>query len=283
MPPNSNNIPLPMGNNMNPSRVLGITQEQRGSELQAGARAELIPSPVTYALSSITGRVLAKLFLRMGAPKTLQNYAALRPFAMMEAVRRALPPGKAYAKVLDPFAGYTPAYLWLAEEMPQTIFYEADLPSVLTDKQRRLKTANNVAIPPNLFFKPAQWKTDTLEKVLDNQKMDVIVFDSAYLSHDDLVQLLQVFAANLTPQGAIVSLVPWSPGIRELAQASRMFRMQVGDYAGSVETVAEIRTIYQQTVFHDVNVMMLTEMADHLDKPAPANVEVVVIARRSKF
>lgn len=50
-----------------------------GATLQAGARAILIPSPITNALSTFTGRIAAQAMLVMGVRQSRMNKGMLRP------------------------------------------------------------------------------------------------------------------------------------------------------------------------------------------------------------
>ena len=144
------NSGLPMSRDTSSYKLLGNSQEQRGSEIQAAARAELIPTPETRALSSPAGRVFARLARNIGLNQNLQNYLAFRPFGVMEVLRRAIPPETEQPHLLDPIAGYTPQMIWLAQQMPHARVYEVDLPEVIRDKAQRLRSHKDVVIPPNL-------------------------------------------------------------------------------------------------------------------------------------
>ncbi|HEX2619181.1 MAG TPA: hypothetical protein VHL11_03510, partial [Phototrophicaceae bacterium] len=100
-------IPTPL--NMPPGAwVLGHNQKQGTSTIQAGARAILIPSDLTRALSSIKGRVAAQTVLMMGGAGKVINYASIRPYAINEVIKRVMSKDVAHPLIIDPAAGYSP-------------------------------------------------------------------------------------------------------------------------------------------------------------------------------
>src|SRR5690606_24303028 len=104
-------------------RALHFNQEVGiGSHLQAGARAQLIDTPLTKALSSRRGRMLARTmqYLFRGNIDALMNYAIMRPYAVMEAIKIALGKTPEHKIVVDPAAGLSPVLYWMAQRFPET-------------------------------------------------------------------------------------------------------------------------------------------------------------------
>ena len=257
---------------------LGHTQKQGGgSTLQAGGRAILIPSKITTALSTLQGRAAARTMLLMGVSKALMNYTAMRPFAMMESIRRALPAGVEKPLVVDPAGGYSPQLIWLAEEMPNVEFVEIDLPRVIRDKKRRL---SGFHLPPNIRFVEADLSNTMLHEALDGQKPHVVITLAAYLAYDKFTNLLHYLQGILAEGGAVVAPFPYAPGVDDLARNSRLFRRFAGEPAGIVNSEDEIRGIMTKASFKAVTIYKFSDIAKDLEKPIPADIEIVAIARR---
>lgn len=271
---------MPMSRAVSEAKLLGFTQEQRGSELQAAARAELIPTPETRALSSRIGRVFAKLARRVGISQELQNYFAFRPFGMMEMLKRGIPAGCPQPHILDPLGGYTPQMLWLARDLPHARVYEIDLPDVIQDKAKRLRNAKDVVIPPNLTWYGANLYERSLSEVLKGQKMHVIIGMGAFLTPPEYVRLLHYLGENLTPDGAIVGNLPWKPGMTALAESSLLYRVQVGPLPGATDDLNQVRGMFYEAGFYDVSFTNYVELAQALRQPTPANLELLILARR---
>ena len=117
--------------------VLGYAQEQRGSELQAGARAELMKTPLTKALVSLRGRMIARILFSLHPPEPFLNYVKMRSLALTHVMKSSLIPQTA-GLLVDLHAGYSPMGVMLADELPRHRILEIDMPEVIHDKQQRL-------------------------------------------------------------------------------------------------------------------------------------------------
>ena len=259
------------------SWVLGHNQAQGGSELQAGARADLIPSPITKALSSFKGRVAAKTmrFMFSGSLEPLLNYAALRPFAEMEAVRLALGAKPADKLVLDPAAGFAPQFYWLAQEFPQTRFMELDPLRSIEEKRYLL---HPFGIPENLRLKAADLSVIPLDEVL-SERADVIMALGAYVKHSAYQDLLHYLKDVLKHDGRVIGSFPFAPAVENLSQNSAIFRRVAGDPAGIVHSEAQLRGIFEKAGYEIEAILKFSELAKKWDKPTPADIEIIVVAR----
>jgi hypothetical protein len=271
---------IPMSRDRSSYKLLGSTHEARGSEIQAAARAELIPTAETRALSSPAGRVFARLARSIGINQSLQNYLAFRPFGMIEMLKRAIPPGITHPHILDPVAGYTPQMIWLAQQMPNAHVYEVDMPEVISDKAQRLRNGKGVVIPQNLTWYGENLRETPLSKVLDEKKMHVIIAMSAFLRPAEYVRLLRYLGENLTADGTIVGTIPWQAGMDALARVSLLYRVQVGPLPGVVDNVDVIYERYRDAGFSDITITSFPELARELGYPEPADIERLVLAKR---
>jgi hypothetical protein len=257
--------------------VLGHNQLQSGSELQAGARADLIPSPITKALSSFKGRAAAKTmrFMFSGQLEPLLNYAALRPFAEMEAVKIALGDTPENKLVLDPAAGFAPQFFWLAEEMPETRFMEIDLVRWIEEKRYLL---HPFGIPENLRLKGADLAAVPLHEVL-SERADVILGIGAYVKHSAYQDMLEYLKRVLKDKGKVIGSFPFAPGVENLSQNSLIFRRLAGNPDGIVFSEEQLRKIFEGAGYELEAIVKFTDVAKKLNKPMPADIEIIAIAR----
>ncbi|MGJ3239361.1 MAG: hypothetical protein ACFE0Q_11695 [Anaerolineae bacterium] len=258
--------------------VLGHNQQQgAGSHLQAGARAELIPSPITRALSTFGGRIAAQTMQYMfrGSVEPLLNYVAFRPYALMEAIRFALGEHPRDKIVLDPASGYSPVYYWLAQQLPHTQFIEMDQEKMIDGKHKAL---DPFGIAQNLGFHAVDLSTTPLHTVQSNP-VDVMVLLGAYVDHGAYADLLRYVPHLLKQDGYIVSIFPNKEGIENFQENSAIFSRIVSEPRGAVNDLSEIITLFKESEFKLKRVISLSELADKHHKPVPADVELIAIAR----
>jgi hypothetical protein len=259
--------------------VLGHNQLQSGSEMQAGARAQLLPSPVTQALSTIRGRIASRTvaMLFYGRMMGIMNYVALRPFAMMDAVRTALADcPEPHPLVIDPAAGYSSQLIWQAEEMPDLQCLEIDLPAIIQDKRIRLQS---IDLPPNFTMLEADLSQVRLHEVLGEQRASVIMVPGSYVNHDDYRDLLGYLRHVLTPTGKVISTFADARGVENLRANSALFARFGGNISGFVHEDQDIYRIFEQANYQILNIMKLSEIAVKLRKPLPADIEILVISQ----
>ncbi|MEO1646119.1 MAG: hypothetical protein AAFR67_13095, partial [Chloroflexota bacterium] len=249
--------------------VFGVTQQQgSGSQLQAGARAQFIDSPITRALSTLRGRVAAQTveFMFRGQVTPLINYAVLRPFAMQYAIKQALRQSASGKHVVDPAGGYSPVFYWLAETFPATTFTELDTVATITQKQNALASFD---MPDNLHLQVADLTQTPIHTVL-SAKPDVILALGAYVSHTAYRQLLHYLSNTLNQGAMVVGAFPFLPGIENFRQNSTIFSKIVAEPLGVVSSIQTLEGIFADTPFELCDVYRLTDLARMLDKPLPA-------------
>lgn len=258
------------------TRVLGHNQKQNGSVLQAGARALLIPSEITKALCSSQGRIAAQTIMMMGASEKLLNYAALRPYAIMEVIRRHFPHDVENPVILDPTTGYGPEYIWLAQDYPQAQFIEMDRPDVIRDKVQRLK---RFSLPPNLSYEGVDLARIPLHEALDGRQVNMMVVLGTYVHAADFGELLLYLRSVLAPGGIVIAPFPYQVGLSDFVRANIVFGRFTSASAGVVNNSAEVDDIFRRAGYQDISVYTFTELARDLNKPEPYDIELIGVGR----
>ena len=259
------------------SWVLGHTQKQGGSHLQAGVRALHSSSKLTQALSTLRGRMAARTMMAMGVDQKLLNYASFRPYAMAEIIKRHLPADVAFPTVVDPAGGYSPQSLWLAESMPNVECIEID---TVTNVQGKRSCLNGFKLPKNFKMVPADLEIIPLHYVLQRHTINVIVALAAYVESRHFVQLLKYLRQIMPEDGVIVAPFPYAPGIENLARNSLLFRKLAGVPLGMVQSELHIGGMFTQAGFSSIQFYKLSELAGELGKPVPSDVEIIAVATR---
>ena len=264
--------------NLTGSWVLGHNQRESGSELFAGARAQLLSSRLTHSLSTLNGRIAARTMLLMAhTDDRVQNYAAFRTYGMMEVTRRVLYQVPSPSPVvLNPVAGYSPAYIWLAEEMPDVYFIDMDSPEVNQYKQTRLSWCS---LPENLSFKAADLSVTPLHEALSGLRPDVVVALAAFSTVDDFAHLLRYLRHVMVEGGWVIAPFPYAPGIEHLSRNVTMFQRFAGKPRGLVHDIEHIHRILDVAGYHNIDVFKMSQLAQDLQMPQPADVEVIAMAQ----
>jgi O-methyltransferase involved in polyketide biosynthesis len=256
--------------------LLGRAVEQSGSELQAGTRAELAPTPITQALASLQGRVTAKVLARLVQKEAL-NFITGRTPALLDVMRRTVPPGVAHPLLVDVGVGYSPLTLQLAEALPQARVVEIDLPAVIEERQRRLSRAK-IALPSNIRTLAVDLRHTALNEILDSEQPHGLTFTGAYLTHEEQASVLGALRRMLAYGGAVVCMLPWEDGLRQVEQAARLFKRTIGELPGVMRDEASIRAVFAQAGYRDVTIYRLAESL-RLKTPV-IDLEVIALGRR---
>lgn len=260
--------------------VLGFNQKQNGSVLQAGTRAVLSDSPLLKALSNSQGRIAAQAMMMMGIDIRLMNYAALRPHAIMEVIRRMMPslPSGDQSVILDPCTGYGAEYIWLAEEYPHCTFLEMDRPDIIQQKQKRLKAFK---LPQNIQLLSADLQDVTLQSALEGRSVDLIALLPTYVSHTQFIETLKYVRQTgiLKPGGVVLAPFTYQIGFADFARASQIFKRFASEPKGTVQTFDQIHEVFATAGYSDTQVFPFTELAVDLGKPTPFDLEVVSVGR----
>lgn len=255
------------------SALLGRNQQQGASELQAGARAELMPSPLTQALSSSRGRLIYQTTKFMIKHDGFRNYVAIRIPLAKQVIQGAIPFQNTRPLIVELDVGFSPLSILLAQELPNATVIELDTEDVIQKRRERLKGA---ILPSNLESVVADLTAISLLDALGGRKPDIIEFTGAYHTYDELVEILNYFQSILNDGGSLAMYLPWQPAQEEIRAAVRFFKRQVGGYPGMVKNEDEIKAIFSRSNFKSHTVVFPSKYA-HRQKPL--DVEVMVLAK----
>lgn len=250
---------------------LGHTSGQRGAEILAGFRAEKYPSPDTLALSRLSGRIIARLLMRMASSDAPANFTAAR-FAIIEALtHRALPPDEEHPIIVEIAAGMSPRGLRLARHLPRAQVIEVDLPDVIREKQERLKRAKKVEIPPNIMWLSADLGTTPLSVVLDGKLADVVAAEGLlpYFFPKEITEITRGVLECLKPGGKFIADTPSRAGMEQLKQIMGFFSQQAGKLKGVVSSEAEAQQMLLDAGYQSVNVYLATQLAEEFKLHTP--------------
>ena len=247
---------------------LGSTSGQRGAEIIAALRAELFPSPETLALARLAGRAIAWMVMRLEKNPAALNFVAVRPGAMTHLVSQNLPPNGTF---VDLAVGFHPRGPILARQRPDVRLIEVDLPSVITDRKRRLESKLPGGIPSNIEFRAADLGVKPLKEVLGDLKADVICSEglNAYFSPTQITQIAAGIRECLKPGGVYVTDISWEVGMREAQKATRFFSSQAGRYLGIMKDEAAMRQLLLKAGYSAVEAHLPSKLAAELGLPTP--------------
>jgi hypothetical protein len=273
---------IPYKPNRADSFILGRTQEQSGSELQAGLRAELDPTPVTMALSSMRGRVVAQTMSYIVHHQGARHFSASRIKLLHAVMLQELSSAIQHPITLTIATGFSPLCLMLAESLPQGKIIEIDLPDVIRKRRTRLRRANDITIPENIVTYDSDLKSIPLTDILGDDRPHIMDFTSAYYPQDEMIRLAAYLHSILQPGGVLVTYTPYAPGVDAVRSATRFFKNQIGDLPGMVSNTAEAVAVYQKAGFETVEVKLPSVLAEEIDLPRPMlDIEILVIARKA--
>lgn len=250
---------------------LGRTSGQRGAEILAGLRAELLPSPESMALARFGGRAIARLAMAMEKNPAALNFIVARLLGITRLIQQNLPVEDDNLWLVDIAAGFSPRGIHLAQSRPTAQVIEVDLPDVVREKEVRLRRARNLYIPPNLSWRSADLAVMPLANVLDGEPVDVISAEglNAYLTPHDITRTATRIRECLKPGGVYVSDIPWTEGMHHAQQATRFFSRQAGTYKGVVDSTEEMRELMFAAGYKEVLVYKPSESAAELGLPTP--------------
>ena len=259
-------------------RILQFNQEVGvGSHLQAGARAERIASPITRALGTKRGLMMARVakILFRGNIEALLNYAAIRPYALMEAVRIVLGDNPEHKTIVDPAAGYSPDFYWLAQEYPDTSFVEFDIHEVIEFKRAAFYPHG---IPSNLRLRPIDLSRQELHQV-QTERVDAMVILGAYVSHKDFQDALTYLDYMIQDKGYLIIPFPYKPGIDNFTDNSFIFTKLVSTPAGALNKASDLEKIFEGTNFSLQQTIKLSDFAEREGRATPADIELIAIVQ----
>ncbi len=253
---------------------LGRTAGQRTAEIFAGLRAEMMPSPETAALSRLSGRVIARLLMRLGKQE-LFNFVPIRLGGFKGLIEQALPPGApAGTVIVEVGSGFSPRGLQLARAMPNAEVIEIDLPDVVEEKQARLQKIREQALPPNLSWYGADLGMTPLKEVLGGKRADIIAAEGLlpYFTFEEITKIARGMRESLKPGGVFVADLGYisTEGAQQASDVVRLFRRQTRTSPGSVQSEAMALKLFEDAGYEDVKLYRMPQVAEMFDLPRPA-------------
>lgn len=279
---------LPYFNQPDEDRMaLGFTPSTRSAELVAGARAALLKTDETTALSKLAGRLVSRVISDLDRKNNIMWIFSARMIAIEHLTQRYFPQDQPGLFMVDIAAGFSPRGLHLAQRYPQAEVVEIDLPDVVTEKKRRLEKGK-IEIPPNLRWIEADLGKSNLHDVLEGRKANLITNEglTLYLTPAENERLFHQAASSLLPDGLFIVEIFFRDKFLKIQQdpsvrtaASFVLRM-VGNVPGLMENSdaalqALLRADFEAVVEHPV-----VDMMDELGQPRPYDVNSILVARK---
>lgn len=269
--------PDPMG--------IGSTQGQRAAEIIAAIRAMLLPTPEAQALTRISGRVVARMFLQVaGNMRDGANIIAVRTAAFSRIVKDYLA-DKPDALVVELAAGFSPRGIQLARKMPGIRVVEIDLPDVLQEKLRRLRMARHITIPANIDWREGDLSTESLTSMLHYEKADVIVMEGLlpYFTREDCVNILRQAHDNLKPGGICLCDILYRKQMEEVLRLGAFihYRRQAGSTRYAAADIEEIHLLFEEAGFAGSSAYVPSALAEQWSLLRPVrDYSFFVVGRR---
>lgn len=253
---------------------LGRTGGQRTAEIFAGLRAELMPSTETHALSLRSGRMMAKLMMRVARPKVL-NFVPIRLGGFTGLIQQSIAQNiYGDVTIVEMGAGFSPRGLHLARTMPNAIVIEIDLPDVIEEKQKRLSRIPNFTPPANLLWRSADLGVTPLADVLNGEAADVVTAEGLlpYFSLEEITQIGKSVRDCLKPGGKFIADIGYmtAQGKQQAGQLVRIFNRQTRTTPGTVTEPETARQLFVDADFSQVQMYSMPEVAQMYDLPQPA-------------
>jgi len=256
----------------NPSS-LGRTAGQRTAEIFAGLRAEILPSPETIALSQMSGRLAARLMMKLAKPE-LFNFVPVRLGGFTGLIRQMLTRDGGSALLVELAAGFSPRGLQLAQAFPFLEVIEIDLPDVVNEKQKRLRHIPNLQLPPNLSWRAADLGKIPLSHLLEGRLANIVSAEGLlpYFSYRDITRVAGQIQLSLKPGGTFLAdmgyLTP--EGIHQSNRVIQMFRRQTRTMPGTVNDEDTARQLFVDAGYPQITIYKMPEIAEMFDLPRPA-------------
>ncbi len=259
--------------------IVSQSQSVHVAEFYAGAYAEVIPSPLTRALSSFQGRLISRTvnMLFLGHLEPILYYYAIRPYSLMAAIRYALSARTDVRPlVVDPLAGFNTHLYWLAQEMPHVDFLELDFPELIQTKRDRLR---GFQIPPNLQMEAVDYTSVSLGEALGERRATVMIASAMQIQPAAFVNVLEYLRDVLTPNGSVIGCFPLSRGVEHLQRNLKMVSRFIGEIPGMIDDEQQIIDLFANSSYDLQKICTLAETALRMGKATPAEVEVFAIGK----
>lgn len=284
--PNAGNLPH-FNQKDEDKMALGHTPSTRSAELVAGARAILLDTKETVALSSMAGRIIARVLTDTGGKINVLWFFPARMMAIEALTERLVPSDKPDLLLVDVAAGFSPRGLHMARRYPQAQVIEVDLPDMVAEKKQRL-SRGKIEIPSNLSWIEADLGKTTLGEVLEGRQADFITSEglTLYLSPEENQRFFQQMQASLKPGGVFMFEAYFKDKFQTLRQspnintvASFVLRM-VGNVPGIMPDMNTARQYLSDAGFAHSVEYPVTDMMDELHHPKPVDIISIVVSRK---
>ncbi|MFZ4828501.1 MAG: hypothetical protein ACOYLB_14210 [Phototrophicaceae bacterium] len=249
--------------------IMGQAQLQRGSEIQAGARAEVIPSPLTHALSSFGGRVSAQMFRTFGFPSDAFNFIGARIRVLGYLMQTHVPSTVPHPILVDPVAGFSTLGYDNATAIPHGEHIDLNRQDTIDELERRLARAKDVTLPSNYKRIGVDYMYTTLTQAIGNRPVDVINANCAYFMRFHNFKQLFYLQSTLRSGGVCVAVFPSQVALTELQSAMRFFHSQVGQLPGAVSDDSEMTNLMRDAGYINVKVYRASELASEIGLQTP--------------
>jgi hypothetical protein len=269
---------------------LGHTPSTRSAELVAGARAHLMPTSETLALSRISGIITARMLTKMGGTETnILWFFPARMMALETLTKRLVPKNKDNLLIVDLAAGFSPRGLHLAQQYPKAEVIEIDLPSVVAEKKRRLNRGG-ITVPKNLSWLEADLGATDLRQVLKGRSADVITSEglTLYLTPKEQARFLSQVEANLVPNGVFMTEVYYLDKLQTLRKSTQVnsvtsfiFRL-VGNVPGIMPDEVTCLQRFRDSGLTDFEEYPVVKMMEEIGQKKPLDVISIMVARKSQ-
>ncbi len=267
--------------------ALGHTPSTRSAELVAGARAALLNTEETMALSKMSGRIVARILSDMDRKSNILWFFPARMMAIEALTKRHFPEDKPGMLLVDVAAGFSPRGLHMAKNYPQAQVIEIDLPEVVAEKKKRLEHAH-IAIPANMSWLEADLGKVNLHDILEGRKADLITSEglTLYLTKDENARLFQQASSSLKPGGVYMAEVYFREKLARLRQnpnvnavASFVLRM-VGSVPGMMPSLDFVTQLMFEAGLDQIAEHPVTDMMDEIGQPKPVEIISIMVARK---
>ena len=267
--------------------ALGHTPSTRSAELVAGARAVLLNTDETNALSKMSGRIVSRFLSDIDRKLNIMWFFPARMMAIESLTKQHFPDDKAELTLVDVAAGFSPRGLHMAQRYPAAKVIEVDLPEVVVEKQRRLEKGK-IAIPPNLTWIGTDLGKTNLSEVLEGRKADLITSEglTLYLTPIENARLFKQISSSLKPEGVMMVEIYFKDKLQHLRQnpnvnsvASFIFRM-VGSVPGLMANMDAATNLMTEAGLAEVVEHPVTAMMEAMGQPKPLDVISIVVAHK---
>ncbi len=267
--------------------ALGFTPSTRSAELVAGARAYLLSTHETLALSKMAGRMVCRILTDMDRGTNIMWFFPARMMAIETLTKRHFAEDKPGLLLVDVAAGFSPRGLHLAQQYPQAQVVEIDLPEVVAEKKKRFEKGE-IELPPNLSWIEADLGKANLSDLLEGRQANLITSEglTLYLTPDENTRLFQQVSACLAPGGIFMCEIYFKNKLQKLQQnpnvntiASFVFRI-VGSVPGLMADAETAIELMSQAGLDQVTEYLVTDMMDEMGKPKPLDVISIMVAHK---